>query len=318
MSQVAAAASVLNLGVSVAGFAYMAKRMNDLQRDLATLDRKMESRFDRVDEQLEAVLYRLEEVREIVLSNQVQGEVLREEIRALRNAVLGQQKSRLVTALEMVDLGQSSLEEHLKTFKEVRHAMEDELKKPAPLRDARRLIDVGVRFRVWATAAAAEALALANLQTNLQKREEAAQQYSRHGETALNMARSWVKQGLPEGDWTIWAHRRFDETVSDERRNRLARSLNPSEPQARRRRKEGQGAVRNDAHVSGLDDDRKRQYDGLAALADTAVEVGERLQSNGIEVRRCMKADVSLDEWQQVGKGSDSPVLLVPSSEDWS
>lgn len=313
LSQVAAAASMLNLGVSVVGFAYMAKRMNDLQRDLHRLAENMDRRFDRVEDKLDVVLHRLEEVRYLIIGNRVQGEALRDEIRALRQAFLGRQKAELMAALETVEVGESRLEDYLLRFKEVRGALEEELLQPAPFSDSARLLDVGVRLRVWTVAAGAESLAL----VRLGKVDHAAEQYIRNGEKAHEFAREWVRRGLPEADWSIWAHRLFDDSVSEERLDRLSRTLEGERPLAEILRKEGRGAVGNDAYVTALSDESKRLHEGLAALTDGAVEVGDRLRSNAMELEYTSSKGIPVDEWQQAGKEHDRPVVLIPSHDQW-
>jgi len=314
MSQVAAAASVLNLGVSVAGFAYMAKRMNDLQSDLARLDRKLDGRFDHVDEQLAAVLVRLDEIRHVVHANHAHGVALREEVRAVRDALFGAQKGRLMAALEMVDVGESTLESNLQIFKEVRHALQEELQDPPSFRSAERLVDVGVRLRVWSIAAAAEALAL----VRLGKTEAAVQQYRSSGTTAHQLSRSWVRSALPEADWTIWAHSRFERTVGNERLQRVARTMKPRQSPDQFNRARSSGAIRNDAYVTRLTEDQKARHDSAATLADAAVEVGDRLSSNAEEIRLCVNNGISIEEWQDIGASTGQPLLLLPSNDDWT
>lgn len=314
MSQLAAAASVLNLGVSIAGFAYMAKRMNDLQDDLANLDRKLDQRFDHVDEQLEEVLIRLDEIRYVVHANHTQGAAIREEVRAVRDALFGAQKGRLMAALEMVDVGESTLEANLQIFKEVRYALQEELQDPPSFRSAERLVDVGVRFRLWSIAAAAEALAL----TRLGKTETAIQQYRSSGDTAHQLSRAWVESALPEADWTIWAHSRFENTVSDERLQRVARTMHPEHSPEQLQRERNSGAIRNDAYVSRLTDDEKARHNSAATLADAAAEVGDRLHSNAEEIRLCVNSGISTEEWQDIGTSTGQPLLLLPSHDDWT
>lgn len=315
LSQVAAAASVLNLGVSIAGFAYMAKRMNDLQRDLATLEQKMEDGFDHIDEKLDVVLRRIEEVRYIVKANHVQGEILLEEVRAIRDALFGQQKGELLAALEMVDVGESELKDHLQTFKTVRHAMEEELRNPPAFRTVHRLIDVGMRLRVWTMAAAAEALVL----VRLNEEKAAARRYEEAGSFVLQRGRQWVNRGLPDPDWTLWANRAFEESVSEDRLFRLASLFEDDLSRSRLRRMTGQGAVQHDPYVSQLTDAEKRKHEGLAALADTSVEIGHRMKSNAAELHFCQDQGIALTEWQKIGSEDGEPLMLIPKEQgEWA
>ena len=312
MSQVAAAASVLNVGVSIAGFAYMAKRMNDLQNDLAMLGRKIEAGFEHIDSKLDAVLVRLEEIRYVVRATYEQNQTLLNEVRAIRNALFGQQKGRLVAALEMADVGASTLEDNLRTFKEVRHAMAEELRSDATSWSVQHLMDAGIRFRLWALAASAEALAL----LRLNKETAAAQRYEDAARFATACARQWIEHGLHTPDWTIWANRRFEDSVSDERLFRLATALEEDTSRAHLLRRQGEGALQHDPYVRQLSDDKKQEHESLAALADMAVEVAHRLESNAAEIRMCRRRGISLDDWQRLGQNRTEPLLLLPRQRD--
>ena len=312
MSQVAAAASVLNLGVSIAGFAYMAKRMNDLQNDLALLDQRMEAGFDHIDNKLEAVLVRLEEIRHVVHANHQQGQALLGEVRSIRDALFGQQKGKLLAALEMVDVGASTLENNLQTFKEVRHAMAEELRGGAASWSLQHLMDTGVRFRLWALATAAEALAL----LRLNKEANAIECYEKAAAFATGCAQQWMERGLPTPDWTIWANRRFEDSVSNERLFRLATALEDDTSRAHLLRRQGEGAIQHDLYVRELSDDEKQEHVGLASLADTAVEVANRLDSNATEIRMCHRHGIPIDDWQRLGQNRTEPLLLLPKQQN--
>jgi hypothetical protein len=315
LSQVTAAASVLNLGVSIAGFAYLAKRMNSLQADIATLETKIQNGLDDIDEKLDRVLRRIEEVRYIVKANHVQGKTLLREVRAIRRSLFGQQKGELLAALEMVDVGESVIEDHLQTLKKVRHAMEEELRNPPPFRNVHQLVDIGMRLRVWAMAAAAEALAL----VRLNKEDAAAQQYEAAGGFALKCGRNWVNRGLPDPDWTLWANRAFEESVAEDRLFRLASLFEDDLSRSRLRRMTGQGAVQHDPYVSQLTDAEKRKHEGLAALADTSVEIGHRMKSNAAELHFCQDQGIALTEWQKIGSEDDEPLMLIPKEQgEWA
>jgi hypothetical protein len=174
-------------------------------------------------------------------------------------------------------------------------------------------VDVGVRFRVWSIAAAAEALAL----TRLGKTEAAAQQYHSSGDKAHQLSRGWVQSALPEADWTIWAHSHFENTVSDERLQRVARTMHPEHSPDQQRSARNSGAIRNDAYVTRLTDDEKALHNSAATLADAAAEVGDRLHSNAAEVRLCADSGILIEDWQDIGASSQQPLLLLPS-DDWT
>jgi hypothetical protein len=61
LSQIAAGASVLNLGVSIAGFAYMGYKLHQIQKNLGHIQQSMEEGFNRVEAGLNRIDNRMEE-----------------------------------------------------------------------------------------------------------------------------------------------------------------------------------------------------------------------------------------------------------------
>lgn len=55
LSQISAGASVLNLGVSVAGFVYMGYELHQIQNSLDTIQKSMDAGFNQIDERLEVL-----------------------------------------------------------------------------------------------------------------------------------------------------------------------------------------------------------------------------------------------------------------------
>ncbi len=53
LTQIAAGASVLNLGVSIAGFAYMGYKLNQIQNALDNVQKSLEAGFHRIEERLD-------------------------------------------------------------------------------------------------------------------------------------------------------------------------------------------------------------------------------------------------------------------------
>ena len=55
LTQIAAGASVLNLGISIAGFAYMGYKLHQVQKSLGYLQQTMDAGFTRVETRLDQI-----------------------------------------------------------------------------------------------------------------------------------------------------------------------------------------------------------------------------------------------------------------------
>lgn len=81
-SQIAAGASVLNLGVSIAGFAYMAYKLHKIQNSLQTIQQTLNEGFERIDNKLDRLADHLVYIELLV-------ELDRKEQQKLSNDLLG-------------------------------------------------------------------------------------------------------------------------------------------------------------------------------------------------------------------------------------
>ena len=61
LTQIAAGASVLNLGVSIAGFAYMGYKLHQIQKTLGHIQQSMEAGFDRLESSLNRIENKLDQ-----------------------------------------------------------------------------------------------------------------------------------------------------------------------------------------------------------------------------------------------------------------
>jgi len=100
MSQIAAGASILNLGVSIAGFLYMNHKLNQLRNSITYLQASVDEGFNRIDNRLEVLSHQLGYIQLIVQYNRQEQQVLSESVSELHRAVLIQEIANLQAALQ--------------------------------------------------------------------------------------------------------------------------------------------------------------------------------------------------------------------------
>jgi hypothetical protein len=99
LTQITAGASVLNLGVSVAGFLYMNHRLNQLQGQISEMSSLVEQGFSTIEGKLDRMQGQLTYLCLMMENNQVQQQQLKEGLARLHQALLIQTLSELQSEL---------------------------------------------------------------------------------------------------------------------------------------------------------------------------------------------------------------------------
>ncbi|WP_204104644.1 MULTISPECIES: hypothetical protein [Spirulina sp. CCY15215] len=202
-SQIAAGASVLNLGVSIAGFAYMGFKLHQVQNQISNLQHSVNEGFDRIDWSLEQLSRQLSQQLGYLY---LLVEDSREEQQRLGNAIADLHKALLIK--NIADL-QAELE-HLKRFPDdspkaaLKTATSARLflasqATQAPLEfDANTLMLVDVSTQGWAVAIATEANLLLQHGQIPEAREVLAREIPRFQQHAHQWAKSLLNTERPE------------------------------------------------------------------------------------------------------------------------
>ena len=307
MSSVAGAASLINLGVSAVGFAFLAYQMNQLQKAMASVDQKIEEGFDKIDACFDSIDVRLEELKWFAIGNQNTAREILLEVRTLREELFERDRGKLLAALEMSRLDPASSITYLQTFKEINYSLRDGLLRGTPQKDTHSLVQVGGRFRVWSVAVASEGQSL----LQLKKPQEAKMAFEQAGEHAHACASKWLYELLDGKPWGMFAHSRFEGTVLEDRLRRVAQiAAGGHMPLATFVLEKGRGAVDTDGYVKRLTEEEYHQYVGLLALVDLAIEVGNRFLSKAKECELCQQHNWSIDQYIQLGRDAEMPMIL--------
>jgi hypothetical protein len=188
LTQIAAGASVLNLGVSVAGFAYMGYKLHQVQKTLGHIQQSMEEGFTDVDKRLIGIEKDLREgfihvdKRLDIISGQLAYLYLlvedsREKQKSLSKAISHLHQAMLIKEIaalkaELDDRSHfpnESPRSNIKTASRVRLFLSNQAMQATPELDAEIMLNADVSIQGWAVATATEA----NLLLEIGKHQEA-------------------------------------------------------------------------------------------------------------------------------------------------
>ena len=195
LTQIAAGASVLNLGVSVAGFAYMGYKLHQIQKTLGNIQQSMEAgfnrveagldrieknlsagfihldkRFDQVDKGLDIISGQLAYLYLLVEDSRQKQKSLAKAISHLHQAMLIKEIAALKAQLDdRSRFPDESPRSAIKTASRVRLFLSNQAIQATPELDAEIMLNADVSIQGWAVAIATEA----NLLLEIGKHQEA-------------------------------------------------------------------------------------------------------------------------------------------------
>ncbi|TNE43153.1 MAG: hypothetical protein EP343_34670 [Deltaproteobacteria bacterium] len=312
MSSVAAAASVLNLGVSIAGFAYLSYQMSQLKQSLSQVERTLEQGFQNMGQRFDSVELRLEDIYLLSAGNQALSKEILYEVQALRDEFFEQQRGRLLAALEMARLNPATHTDNLRVFKETKFGLEDGLLRNLQRQNLREVVGLSGRFRLWSIATAAEGQSLLEME-HLHEAEQLFRSAANH---SFACAEQWLTSILDGRSWGLFGHSKFGDLIQEERLRRIAalaegKSLSTTEYLSSK----STGAQAGDGFLQRLSESELQQYAGFAALIDLAIEIGQRFDSKAWECELCRNHGWTIEQWFQLGRDSDAPLLLTIPTE---
>lgn len=163
LSQIAAGASVLNLGVSVAGFAYMAYKLNQLQTSINTIQTSIETGFDNVNQRLDAIAGHLAYLNLLVKSSLQEQQKLGQAISDLHRTLLIKEMAELQAEfLTLSRYPDESPRPAMKVAARVRLFMADQALQTKPANSVEAMVIADTAVQTWAAATAAEVYLLLN------------------------------------------------------------------------------------------------------------------------------------------------------------
>ncbi|MEL0590881.1 MAG: hypothetical protein U1V55_14135 [Planktothrix rubescens PR222] len=243
LTQIAAGASVLNLGVSVAGFAYMGYKLHQVQKTLGHIQQSMEEGFTDVDKRLIGIEKDLREgfihvdKRLDIISGQLAYLYLlvedsREKQKSLAKAISHLHQAMLIK--EIADL-KAQLDDRsrfpdesprsaIKTASRVRLFLSNQAIQATPELDAEIMLNADVSIQGWAVATATEA----NLLLEIGKHQEAKELLAVEIPQFKQVAERWG-QALINNESTYlstayrFSNSRFNNHITPERVERITK-----------------------------------------------------------------------------------------------
>jgi len=223
MSQIAAGASVLNVGISLVGFAYMGYKLNQVQKSLGHLQQTMDTGFQRVEARLDNISGQMNTGFTVVLRgldslenkiDTVSGQLAylyllvedsRQKQESLSKAVSNLHKALLIKEIadlqsELNDLARfpgESPRQALKTTSRVRLFLSSQALQSTPELDAELMLNTDVAIQGWAVAIATEAHLLLEIGKHQEARQLLAEEVPKFQTVAHNWGRSLISSNYP-------------------------------------------------------------------------------------------------------------------------
>ena len=255
LTQIAAGASVLNLGVSIAGFAYMGYKLHQIQNTLGNIQQSMEAGFERIEADLNRIeknlsagfihldqrLNRVDERLDIISGQLAYLYLLvedsREKQKSLSKAISHLHQAMLIK--EIADL-KAQLDDRsrfpdesprsaIKTASRVRLFLSNQAIQATPELDAEIMLNADVSIQGWAVATATEA----NLLLEIGKHQEAKELLAVEIPQFKQVAERWGQALINnENSYLSTAYRfsnsRFNNHITPERVERITK-ISPSD-----------------------------------------------------------------------------------------
>lgn len=316
LTQVTAAASVLNLGVSVVGFAVMYYKLDKVQKAVERVGMQIDALGAHLDQRLDRIDLSLVELRYLASLelSQLQEALIRlQEIRGdLFNA-------RVAAVMELADrLARTEpptdalLAEAQQKLAEVRIWLEQSLGMARLDTDRPELLaDLFMRYRLWAMTVALEI----HVWRRAGDMARAAELAGAAAERSRLSATHWVQLLMPADEFGgIYrlGHTSFEATVPVEVRARLSRMTSPGDhpTHALRIERERLAAEQVALVRPELPQDWHHTQRLGAQLLDCCEEVTERMESLRFEMDYCNQRRLGFDRWEAL----ESPpgMVLLP------
>lgn len=285
LTQIAAGASVLNLGVSIAGFAYMGYKLNQIQKSLGKLQETVEIGFDNVNNRLDQMSEQLAYLYLLVEDSRQKQESLAKGISNLHKAMLIEKIANLQSKLNSLRrFPNQSHESAIETASAVRLFLGSQAMQSTPELDAELMLNTDVSIQGWAVATATEAQLLLEIGQHQEARQLLAEEVPKFQQ----VANSWGKELINNNNSALATAYRFEGSpfnpyITQERIQRIKQispaDLNLNEDQIRRKKNEIEVEFEMSYSPERYNQTWQHQQIAIAEYLDTLSELTARLDS---------------------------------------
>lgn len=319
-SQVAAAASVLNLGVSAVGFAYMGYKLNQLQKAMSAMQERMDAGFGRVDAKLEALGGQLNYLLLLAEANASEQHRMSGSLAELHRAMLVAELAELQSWLDqLARFPEDSPKDAIRAASKVRRTLSDQAVRVAPQFEPRVMLVADISIRGWAVATATEASLLMQVGQHRDARQLIEVEHPRFAALSELWARALLADERPQLQTAYrFEAPRFREYVLPERVERIARihDVDRDLPPERKRRVAKEAELEFEmSHNAQLDTGWTHRQLAVAEYLDGLSELSSRLETVGAFARECEKRQLPSSRDILPGPGA-APGLYVLSASD--
>lgn len=284
ITQIAAGASVLNLGVSIAGFAYMGYKLHQIQNALDNVQKSLEVGFNRIEARLDTLSNQLAYLLLLVEYSRQEQQSISKAISELHRAVLiGEMADLRAELLDRNRYPDTPARDALKVASRVRIVLSDQAMQATPALEAETMLITDVATQGWAVATATEAYLLLETGQINEAQELLAFEVPRFKDTAVRWADVLLAD---ERSQLATAYRfatpRLHKYVSPERVERIAHisSIDKSLSKDQIRRKKKDTELEFDMFYSSQLDEKWTYHQiAVAEYLDALSELSARLES---------------------------------------
>jgi hypothetical protein len=320
ISQVAAAASVLNLGVSVAWFAYMGYRLNQLQKSMSDLQERMDAGFGRVDAKLDAIAGQLSYVLLLAEANTSEQRLIRDALVELHRAVLVAELAELQSWLDQLSrFPDDSPKDAVRSASKVRRTLSDQAVRATPQFEPRAMLVADISIRGWVVATATEANLLMSMGHHRDARQLIENEHPRFAELAERWADALLIDERPQLRTALrFRAPRFRPFILPERVERVARLHLPDRGQTdeRKLRAGKEAALELEmSYNSALNDDWTHRQLAVAEYLDGLSEMSSRLDTIGAFARECEARRLPSSRLALPGPDARPGIYVLPAVE---
>lgn len=297
LSQIAAGASVLNVGISAVGFAYMGYKLNQIQTSLGKMHQLMEAGFNHIDDRLDALSGQLAYLHLLVQENR-QGQIqLADAINQLHRTILIKEIAEL--RAELIDKDRfpnTSIQSALKVASKVRMIMSDQVLQIMPELEPQKMLLADVATQGWAVATATEAYLLLEVGMFEEAEELVSLEVPRFKQNAEQWTDKLLKIERPELNTAYrFTAPLFKQHISQERVKRIANVSSGDRNLSLEKKQEKQDDIAVEfqmSYASQLDRHWVYQQVAIAEYLDTFSELSARLETLQDFTTLCQKTGV--------------------------
>lgn len=320
LTQIAAGASVLNLGVSIVGFAYMGYKLHQIQKSLNHLQQFVEQAFDRIENHLDIISGQLAYLYLLVEDNRQKQQSLAKAISHLHQAMLIKEIAALNAELDdRKRFPNESSRESLKVASRVRLFLANQALQITPELDAELMLSADVSVQGWAVATATEA----NLLLEIGKHQEAKELLAVEVPKFKQVAQRWGNELISDDNSYLstayrFTNTRFEDHITTERIERII-DITPSDrtlsSEQIQRKKTNVDVEFTMSHSSQLDQAWTYRQIATAEYLDTLSELSARLDSLQSFAALCESQNIKSSRDILPDSDAETGLYLLPPNE---